>query len=70
MMEKQKLINAAHVAERLGCSQRHVWRMRDAGKMPAPITLGRMVRWRDTEVSEWISGGCRPVRQTLKPRRR
>ncbi len=47
-----------------GCSTRHVYRLADAGKMPAPIKLGNLVRW-DLEVLDaWIEGGCKPIRQT------
>ena len=35
-----KLLDVAAVADLLGCSQRHVYRLSDAGKMPAPVKLG------------------------------
>jgi len=58
-----KLFDVQAVAEMLGCSQRHVYRMADAGRMPAPIKLGSLVRWSATALREWIDGGCKPVRQ-------
>lgn len=46
----------------LGCSSRHVYRMADAGKMPAPLKIGALVRWRRAEIEKWIADGCKPVR--------
>jgi excisionase family DNA binding protein len=57
-----KLLDVQAVAEMLGCSQRHVYRLSDAGKMPAPIKLGSLVRWSATAIREWIGQGCPAVR--------
>jgi len=57
-----KLLDVQAVAEMLGCSQRHVYRLSDAGRMPAPVRLGSLVRWSATAIREWIEGGCKPVR--------
>ena len=43
-------------------SVRHIYRLADAGKMPRPLKLGALVRWRRAEIEEWIAGGCKPVR--------
>ncbi len=45
-----------------GCSTRHLYRMVDAGRMPRPLKLGGLVRWRRTDVLDWIRDGCPPVR--------
>jgi len=58
-----QLLDVRSVAEMLGCSPRHVYRLSDAGRMPAPVKLGSLVRWSATAIEEWIAGGCRPVRQ-------
>ena len=50
------------VAEMLGCSTRHVYRLSDAGRMPAPVHLGRLVRWSTSAIQEWIDQGCPSVR--------
>jgi len=39
------LLDVKAVAALLRCSERHVYRMADAGKMPAPVKLGALVRW-------------------------
>lgn len=58
-----KLLDVQAVAAMLGCSPRHVYRLSDAGRMPAPVKLGSLVRWSAAAIREWIDGGCRPVRQ-------
>ena len=60
-----KLLDVQAVAEMLGCSQRHVYRLSDAGRMPAPVRLGSLVRWSAAAICQWIEGGCKPVR-TMK----
>ena len=57
-----KLLDVQAVAEMLGCSQRHVYRLSDAGRMPSPVKLGSLVRWSAAAIREWIEGGCKPVR--------
>lgn len=53
-----KLLDVQAVAEMLGCSARHVYRLSDAGRMPAPVKLGALVRWNLYAIREWIDGGC------------
>ena len=45
-----------------GCSKRHIYRLTDAGRMPRPIKLGSLVRWRRAELEAWINAGC-PTQQ-------
>jgi excisionase family DNA binding protein len=40
-----KLWDVDQVSEALNCSTRHVYRLAEAGKMPAPVKLGALVRW-------------------------
>jgi excisionase family DNA binding protein len=58
------LLDVRAVARLLDCSSRHVYRLADAGKMPAPIKLGALVRWRRQDIDAWLAGGCKPVRMT------
>lgn len=53
-----KLLDVQAVAALLGCSPRHVYRLSDAGRMPAPVKLGALVRWQKTAVEDWITAGC------------
>jgi len=59
------LLDVKAVAARLACSTRHVYRLADAGRMPAPIRLGALIRWKWSGpggLEEWLASGCRPVR--------
>lgn len=54
-----ELLDVKNVALLLGrCSTRHVYRLTDAGRMPRPIKLGSLVRWRRAELADWIASGC------------
>jgi excisionase family DNA binding protein len=57
------LLDVQAVAQLLGCSPRHIYRMSDAGAMPPPVRLGALVRWRRKDIDTWLAGGCRPIRQ-------
>ena len=53
-----KLLDVKAVADLLGCSTRHVYRLSDGGKMPPPVKLGSLVRWSRSAIEEWIDAGC------------
>ncbi len=62
-----ELLDVRAVAELLSCSPRHVYRMADAWKMPRPIKLGQLVRWKlrggpTDSIEGWIAAGCPTVR--------
>ncbi|MBK9118008.1 MAG: excisionase family DNA-binding protein [Phycisphaerales bacterium] len=52
------LLDVAGVAALLGCSKPHVRRLADARRMPAPLRVGALVRWRAGDIQEWIAAGC------------
>lgn len=58
------LMTIDDVAELLSCSTRHVRRLADSGRMPAPLRLGALLRWRDrtgdptTGIRDWLQAGC------------
>jgi excisionase family DNA binding protein len=56
------LLDVRAVANMLGCSPRHVYRLSDAGRMPSPVKLGSLVRWSATSIRDWIDQGCPAVR--------
>ncbi len=64
-----ELLDVRTVAALLNCSARHVYRLSDAGRMPRPVKLGQLVRWRRTDLTNWISGGCKPVTAAREVRR-
>lgn len=55
-----ELLNVKQVAALLNCSQRHVFRLAESGRMPRPIKLGQLVRWNRSTLDEWIAKGCEP----------
>ncbi|MFQ5733039.1 MAG: helix-turn-helix transcriptional regulator [Planctomycetaceae bacterium] len=57
------LIDVSAVADLLGCSARHIYRLSDAGKMPRPVKLGALVRWNRASLEAWIAEGCPVVRK-------
>jgi hypothetical protein len=61
------LVAVDQVAALYHCSTRHAWRSADAGLIPAPVRVGRLVRWRLGTLREHIRGGCRPVRAAGRP---
>lgn len=56
-----ELFDVRAVASMLGCSPRHVYRLFDAGRLPRPVRLGSLVRWRRAELQAWIETGCQPL---------
>ncbi len=47
-------------------STRHVRRLADAGLMPRPIHIGRLVRWSKRSIDEWFAAGCPACRTRQK----
>jgi prophage regulatory protein len=60
------LLTAKESAEMAGVAKRSWWRYVSAGKAPAPVRLGGVVRWRKSELAEWIAAGCPRVRKEVQ----
>jgi predicted DNA-binding transcriptional regulator AlpA len=60
------LIDTQIVAELLGCSARHVARMKEAGLMPPAVKLGRLCRWSRKVIEVWIAAGCPAAGSTAR----
>ena len=54
----QAMLTVGQVAELLNCSQRHVYRLVEAEKMPRPLKVGQLNRWALAIVQQWIADGC------------
>ncbi len=54
-----ELLDVETVARLCGCSAPHVRRLADAGRMPAPVKVGALVRWNRRAIESWIADGCR-----------
>ena len=67
MSEQIELIDVKDLAKRLKVSDRHIRRMVDDGRIPAPLRIGSAVRWSTKKISDWIAAGCprdfKPVKQ-------
>jgi len=63
------LLDVRAVSRMTTISTRHLRRMYDAGMMPRPVRIGRLIRWRRTTgdpmtgITDWIAAGCPRVRQ-------
>jgi len=62
----RELLSAAEAAEVAGVAKRSWWRYVSSGKAPAPVRLGGAVRWRRSELAEWIQAGCPRVRKAVE----
>jgi prophage regulatory protein len=62
----RQLLSAAESAEMAGVAKRSWWRYVSSGKAPAPVRLGGAVRWRRSELAEWIQAGCPRVRKAVE----
>jgi excisionase family DNA binding protein len=57
------LLDRKKIAQKLGCSAGHVFEMERSGRLPAPMRIGRLVRWHPDDFTAWmndrrqISGG-------------
>lgn len=51
-------IDVHAVARKASVSPATIWRLRAAGKMPAPIRIGHSIRWRRADIEAWIAAGC------------
>jgi len=57
------MLTGGDVARVLKCSRQSIYRMRDQGRIPPPVRLGRLMRWRRALLEQWIADGC-PIPQT------
>jgi len=51
-------ITAKQLAIMLSVSKRTLYRMRSAGQLPSPLCVGSVVRWRLSEILDWIQADC------------
>jgi len=52
------MMTADELAETLCISKRQVWRLKAKGDLPKPVNIGTSVRWRRSDILEWIAAGC------------
>ncbi len=59
-MASKLLLKASEAADLLNVSRAHFLMLDKLGRIPAPVRLGRAVRWRRDELERWIAHGCPP----------
>ena len=52
------LISAREAAALLGIGRRTFYRLHSSGRVPLPVRLGGVVRWRLEELQRWTQAGC------------
>ncbi len=57
----QMLLSTKQVAEALDVSRRTIYRMRQTGKLPKPVKMGKSLKWRREELEAWVAAGCPPL---------
>lgn len=60
-METTELLTIRELAALLKVGVSTCWRLRAAGKLPLPLRVGGAIRWRASEVAEWIACDCPPL---------
>lgn len=62
----RELLTADESATMAGVGKRTWWRYVSSGRAPAPVRLGGAVRWRKSELAEWIAAGCPRCRKQVE----
>lgn len=52
------LLKVRDVAKLVSLCERTIWKLLASGRMPAAIRIGSAVRFRASEINDWISAGC------------
>jgi len=56
------LLSASEAAGLLSISRSMFYQLLSAGRIPAPVRLGRRALWRKAELESWTAAGC-PARE-------
>lgn len=59
------LLTVKDLAALLNVGKRTIWKWRDGHRLPSPIKVGRVVRWRRADIESWIADGCPSHRPAL-----
>ena len=60
------LMTANDLAHMLAVSRLTIWRWRSAGRLPPPLRIGRVVRWKRSEIETWLAAGCPSCRPAAR----
>ncbi|HPS55666.1 MAG TPA: helix-turn-helix domain-containing protein [Sedimentisphaerales bacterium] len=65
---QNQLLAAKDLAEMLSVSVRTIWRLRSAGKLPKPVSIGGSIRWKLSDIELWQNLEC-PDQKTFEIRK-
>ncbi|MHC4226401.1 MAG: helix-turn-helix transcriptional regulator [Planctomycetota bacterium] len=54
-MDRERLLTIKQVSDRLQCSTRTVRRISSEGKLPKPLRVGRLIRWRESDITFFVT---------------
>lgn len=66
-MQDESVLTPGELAAYLKISKRQLWRLRDSGALPSPVTVGgaaRCLRWRTDVIREWVAAGMPDCKRT------
>ena len=63
-----ELLTVRDVASRLKVSPRQIWKLRASGRLPEAVRVARSVRFRASDIAEWVAMGC-PSRDRFEAER-
>lgn len=52
------MLSAYQAAAYLNLSVRTLYRLADRQRVPGPVCLGRLRRWRRVDLENWVARGC------------
>ena len=67
-MTEKLLLNVKEVSKLIGLSERTVWKMSACGELPAPIRIGRSVRWPKGMLEQFITERQEDAQKQLSKR--
>jgi excisionase family DNA binding protein len=56
--ESPTLLTVSQVAKLFQVRTRTIWKWRSSGSLPEPLKNERTVRWKKSDIDEWIGNGC------------
>jgi predicted DNA-binding transcriptional regulator AlpA len=56
-LPRRRCIDIKELAAKLDVSERHLFRLKTAGKLPPPVKIGRCLRWDEAEIDRWLESG-------------
>jgi len=60
-----QLLDAKTLAAKLHVSTRFVWALRYSDRIPRCVKIGRVIRWRLSDIERWVSLDC-PSRERFE----